>query len=549
MEFADELDLGLAWRKTKRDFGHYMNSFVSTPYVIDILDRRQDQWLADLRERLADQNDGSDEAEDSQYKVRAPRIIDVPKSQYHLRPASVLYIEDAVVYSALMLMLYDDIRETISWSAGSRRFSHILYDDKAEYNRWQTFERDHWQDMEEEKIRLAQEYDYVLETDVSGFYENIDIERAVSVIREMTGQTAVAMELWELLDTWAEPRKRGVPQGYGPSDIIAEAYLDSIDRRLENYDLDHLRFNDDFFVFCETRDEAIRAQNLLEKWFRAMGLNMKAGKTEIRDGDTAQADYEEPQSVFRELREQIEESGEDEQSAPPQAASPYGAGSTPPAAAPYAGEEGDDGGEGEPDLINEEALEQAYQEHIENVPFDDLPRHLFRYIINHLGNADNHIAVEYCREYIRQGRPDVRRIIYKYFDDLSENSTIADELARDIADNRLRYAYHEFVLMRWFFERDFDSPDICHAARKTLDRDGLLEARDYAIAILGEFGDYSDWENIEMRYTQEIRPTSRAVMAYALRNFEPRHRDSFYSRIDDSHYITHMAIEAANEDA
>jgi len=548
MDFADELNLDLAWRKTKRDFGHYMNSFINTPYVIDILDRRQDQWLANLRERLADENDGV-ETEDSQYEPRPTRIIDVPKSQYHLRPASVLYIEDAVVYSALMLMLYDDIRESISWSAGSRRFSHILYEDKTEDNRWQTFERDHWQDMEDEKIRLAQEYDYVLETDVSGFYENIDIERAISVIREMTSQTAVAMELWELLDIWAEPRKRGVPQGYGPSDIIAETYLDSIDRRLENHNLDHLRFNDDFFVFCETRDEAIHTQNLLEKWFRAMGLNMKAGKTEIRDGDTAQADYEEPQSVFRELRDQIEESGEEEQSAPPQAASPYGAGSTPPAAAPYAGEEGDDGDEGEPDLINEEALEQGYQEHIENVPFDDLPKHLFRYIINHLGNADNHIAVEYCREYIRQGRPDVRRIIYKYFDDLSENSTIADELAQDITDNRLRYAYHEFVLMRWFFERDFGSPEICHAARKTLDRDGLLEARDYAIAILGEFGDYSDWENIEMRYTQEIRPTSRAVMAYALRDFEPRHRDSFYSRIDDSHYITHMAIEAANEDA
>src|SRR6056297_2571607 len=101
MDFADELNLDLAWRKTKRDFGHYMNSFVNTPYVIDILDRRQDHWLANLRERLADENDGV-ETEDSQYEPRPTRIIDVPKSQYHLRPASVLYIEDAVVYSALM---------------------------------------------------------------------------------------------------------------------------------------------------------------------------------------------------------------------------------------------------------------------------------------------------------------------------------------------------------------------------------------------------------------------------------------------------------------
>lgn len=545
MEFAEDLDLHLAWRKTKRDFNHHMNSFVSTPYISDILDRQEDKWLSSLRERLASNQGG--EQDSATYEPRASRVIDVPKSEFHLRPASVLYIEDVVVYSALMLLLYDGIRETISWSAESCRFSHVLYEDVGSDNRWQKFERDRWQNMEDKKMTLAQGYDYVLETDVSGFYENIEIERAVSVIRQMTGKTTVAMELWDHLATWAEPRKRGVPQGYGPSDILAEAYLDSIDRRLDNHGLEHLRFNDDFFVFCESRDAAIDAQNLLEKWFRAKGLNMKTGKTEIRDANTALADYEEPESIFQELRNTIEQTTEDGQSLSSPMNSPYGGASTPPATSEYGGG-AEEGGEGDEPTLDEDALEQAYRDHIEDSSFDELERHLFRYIINHLGNMDNPVAVEYCQEYIREGRPDVRRIVYNYFNTLTNSETIADELAQDIVDGRLRYSYHEFVLIRWFFESGFHSPAVLHAARNTLNGEGVLEARDFAIALLGEYGDYSDWEDIEMRYNQEHRPTTKAVMAYALRYFEPRHRASFYDRIDHSHHITRMAIEAANED-
>jgi hypothetical protein len=50
------------------------------------------------------------------------------------------------------------------------------------------------------------------------------------------------------------------------------------------------------------------------------------------------------------------------------------------------------------------------------------------------------------------------------------------------------------VSMRLFFEVNFGSQEICHAARKTLSQDGLPEARDNAIDILGGFSDYLDWK-------------------------------------------------------
>ncbi|WP_436935456.1 reverse transcriptase domain-containing protein [Halovenus marina] len=556
MEIDRNLNLSLAWRKTKRDLRHYMNAFADTPYLIDILNSQEDEWLDDLEQRLSEEDESANygNSSEGEFEPTTPRVIDVPKSNYHLRPAHILYVEDMVVYSALMLELYDEIRDAICWSAANRRFSHILYEDKGENNRWQDFERDYWKEMQECKIILADEYNYVIETDVSGFYENIDIERATSVIRQMTGKKTVAMKLWGLLAMWAEPRKRGVPQGYGPSDIIAEAYLDSIDRRLKNHEVDHVRFNDDYFVFLNSRDRAIETQNLLERLFRSKGLNMKSGKTEIREAQEAKEDFEEPESVFNELRDSNGDNNNNGEEArtPQVTATPYGVVtvSSETDEDSSSDEEGQSESETD-DGVSEEMLEEAYNQYIESVDFDELEHHLFRYIINRLGDMDNTIAVDYCMDYIREGRADVRRIIYNYFDDLSSASEIADNLAQDISEGQIRYSYHEFTLIRWFFESNFNSPDILHAARLVLsaEKDSLLEARDYAMAILGEFGDYSDWEQIEMTYDEELRPTSKAVMTYALRNFEPNHRSKLYQRIDTSNQITELSIEAAKSDA
>ncbi|WP_418280003.1 reverse transcriptase domain-containing protein [Halorubrum sp. DTA98] len=540
LEVSSDLNLELAWRKSKRDLNHYMNSFARIPHIIEILDSKEDEWLEDLSLRL----DGS---EDRVYTPRSPRIIDVPKSDYHLRPAHILTVEDLVVYSALMLELYDDIQDEISWSAGNRRFSHILYENVSKDNRWQDFEREYWREMQEEKIELSGEYKYVVETDISGFYENIDIERSISVIRQITEEESVAHNLWELLDFWSQPRKRGLPQGYGASDIIAEVYLDSIDQRLSNHGIDHVRFNDDFTIFTNNRDEAIDTQNLLEKWFRAKGLNMKTGKTAIREANEAKEDYNEPESVFQDIRDDLQTAPKKKAEEIPVSATPYGSGES--EAVVQTDNTGNDNLESEVEgqEFEEDVLKRAYREYIQEYEFDQLENHLFRYIINRLGNNDSSIAVDYCRQYIREGRSDVRRIIYNYYDDLSNKDEIANDLAQDITENNLRYPYHEYILIRWFFESNFESDAILHAARQILNEheSSLLETRDYAIAILGEHGDYSDWEQIELIYDGEFRPSSKSILIYSLRKFEPVHRSNFYDRVDISDKITELSIGAA----
>jgi len=123
-------------------------------------------------------------------------------------------------------------------------------------------------------------------------------------------------------------------------------------------------------------------------------------------------------------------------------------------------------------------------------------------------------------------------------------------LQKKVANGEIRYPYHTYCILRWFFEEEFDSEPVLHSARVTLQKENnLLEARDYAVAILGDFGDYSDLEHIELVYSEELRPQSKAVFAYAVRNFEPRHRGNFYDRINTSSELVKLAVECAKRDS
>lgn len=568
MEFAEDLNLSLAWRKTKRDYSHYMNSFISSPYIIDILERKKESWLDELRQTL----------ESGDFDPRSPRIIDVPKGDYHLRPASVLHPEDLVVYSALILEVFDELRSSIEWSAGDCRYSHILREDIEDSNQWDEFEKPHWTAMQEKKIDLAEENEYVLETDVSGFYENIDVERVTSIFKQFTDRQDVGNEIRHLLRPWADPRKRGVPQGYGPSDILAEIYLDGVDRRLKNNGFDHVRYNDDFVVFCKSRDEAIEAQNLLEREFRIRGLNMKSGKTKMMSAVDALQAYAEPESTFEEIKQDIGDqdersetvdSSETEHSLAKVAAEharAVGGG-----AVPYGGGEYVDGGDivrdgGQPpedvdskdetssddDLTEEqrEQLQEAYSRHIEDVEFNNLDTHLFRYIINRLGKAEDTIAVDYCIEYIKDGHADVRRILYNYFKYLPNSEEVAERLALAVANQEFRYSYHNFLVLRWFYEEGYTSTEIIHCARQVVDRrNELIESREYAMAILSELGDYSDWERIEVLYGEAERELTKGVIAYSLRQYELGRRKDFYDHIGGNHKIVDLAIEVGDREA
>ena len=81
-----------------------------------------------------------------------------------------------------------------------------------------------------------------------------------------------------LLNRWAQPRAKGIPQGFSASDILAKIYLNPIDRALRNGGFTHLRYVDDIRIFCKSRLEAKRGLLLLNDLMRKRGLNLQSAK-------------------------------------------------------------------------------------------------------------------------------------------------------------------------------------------------------------------------------------------------------------------------------
>ena len=88
--------------------------------------------------------------------------------------------------------------------------------------------------------RIDAGVDTVIFSDVSGFYENIDLNRLKHFLRAANVQTFLIDQLFTCLWAWAEPRGRGIPQGMSASDLLAKLYLDGVDHRLERAGFERL---------------------------------------------------------------------------------------------------------------------------------------------------------------------------------------------------------------------------------------------------------------------------------------------------------------------
>jgi RNA-directed DNA polymerase len=134
-------------------------------------------------------------------------------------------------------------------------------------------------------------YDWVLEFDIKGLFDNIDHELLRKVLRKHVHceWASLYIERWltapmQLVDGTQEIRSRGTPQGGVVSPLLANLFM--------HYAFDlwmgrmfpkapWCRYADDGLVHCRTEHEALALRAALEKRFRECGLEMHPVKTKI----------------------------------------------------------------------------------------------------------------------------------------------------------------------------------------------------------------------------------------------------------------------------
>jgi hypothetical protein len=209
-----ELDLHLAWQRMKNDRPH--RTFYTHPRLIEWIELDLEGWFASVRKRLIDG-----------YVPQTSLTCFVPKPGWLVRPGTVLDEQDELVFNALVGSLYGKAYTRLASLQGDPDVAYQLQPDetKKEWVQPIFLSVPQWRTKSLDKLKASQ---FVVLADIAGFYENIDLQRLRSDLNLLSSTEDVLSLLMALLNKWAQPRAKGIPQGFSAADILAKIYLNPI---------------------------------------------------------------------------------------------------------------------------------------------------------------------------------------------------------------------------------------------------------------------------------------------------------------------------------
>lgn len=263
-------DLPLALTQVR---GHDLRHDVWVPDVLRFEDDLRDpDRLLDAAARRLDLEEPFDPAV----------FVPVPKSPIFPRNSVDLSLIDRIAYQAAVGTVAALIHAAQSPSSYSARPSYRT----GEFLR---NGRDGWLAWRSDVVKsIAQDGPWMIETDITAFFDFIKHELLLPDLTDLGAPTAVTNCLREALRTWSLTPNTGLPQGPNASRLLADFYLISIDHVLaRRTDVAYLRFMDDIRIIGPTRASVIAALQELDGECRRRGLALSTKKTELREGTSA----------------------------------------------------------------------------------------------------------------------------------------------------------------------------------------------------------------------------------------------------------------------
>lgn len=374
---------------------------------------------------------------------------------------------------------------------------------------------------------------YVLFTDVTGFYENIDLHRVGPDVRGLGVDATLHQLLQTMLNRWAIPRGKGIPQGYSGSDILAKLYLDPVDRGMRNAGFRHLRYVDDIRVFCKTSLEAKQALLKLSDLIRTRGLNLQTGKTRIVRATEARQEIDGVSPLIQSITQQIAKELRD----------------ISPAARGYGTlKDIERVLERHPEAPPPEILERAFAE---NFPAsgDEFDKTLFHYLLTRLAKVGSRLAVDYCLRTMNL-RPEESRYVLRYLGTFASDEAVDGRLLDCLESPEAVYDYQLYEVVKWFFDRGNAPERLLRLCREwVFDRNRPPWLRAYCMAVLGRAADPGDMDLIEAEYGNAASEAERVEVILGLAQLEVGRRNAFMARVKNDGYLVQKAVEYVRKHA
>ncbi len=513
IQFAvSKKELDTAYQRIKND--RPKRCFVEYPNIFNFIDVDKNILFDELTEKIS-----------LGYQPHPTQMCWVPKTNHQVRPANILHIKDEIVFNLIIGAIFPTLY------GHNQRFKEvdIAYPlSTPEKTKWISNQFNAWKHFSTKSIEiLNKEYAFVVYSDITGFYENINIKRMILTLKELCGDMPQIDLLSSCLNVWSNRGEDGIPQGYSGSDILSKTFANKLDEMLINGGFKHLRYVDDLRIFCKSKEEAKRAILSLSKYVHTLGLNLQSAKTKILFKKDAIEESHGTTQLIESIRSNLVEDFAfeilnyseypNQEEATEKALEEY-----------------------PPDSID--VFERVFFENFTDITSVEFNKSLFHFLINRLGKFKSKIAVTYCLETLIE-KPEETNEILEYLKSAEIEVNEVSALIALLTSDENVYDYQRYQVLKWFFDNDINNQEIVKYSRTTMeDANKYPWLRAFAIVYLGKFGNEADLANLEYQFTQEASPIIKAHCIEACRRRTPIIRNAFYNRISGQDNLFRLAI-------